>query len=198
MMHASAETMAQPSQPDGHLRPEEIANYLSGTPDPARERAEAHLRACDECRRELIKVNRLVQAHRRRRRRLIVVPLAAAAVLALMLVPRPQDQEDATRRVRAGGEGGQRIEAVRPVDGASVSSDSITFTWRPATEGAQYALQITDTAGDIVLSQSTADTTLMVAARLLRPGQTYIWYLDALLPNGESATTGLRRFTIPP
>ena len=198
MTDVSLEIMAQPSQPDGHLRPEQIATYLSGSLDPARRRAEAHLRVCDECRRELVEINRLVQVHRRRRRLLIVVPLAAAAGLTLLLVPRLQDEGEATRRVRAGEEGGQRIEAVRPVDGASVSSDSITFTWRSVTDGAQYALQVTDSVGDIVLSESTADTILMVAARLLRPGQTYIWYVDALLPNGESATTGLRRFAIPP
>lgn len=190
--------MTEPSQRDAHLRPEEIAEYLSGSDGPGRQRAEAHLKGCDECCRELIEVNRLAHAYRRRHRRLVLVPVAAAAVLALIMIPRVQGPADGTRRIRAGNEGGQRIEVVRPVDGASVRSDSITFVWKPAAEGAQYALQITDATGDVALSEFTADTTLMVASGMLPPGQAYIWYLDALLPNGESATTGLRRFTIPP
>ncbi len=191
--------MNQSGQPEAHLSPDEIAEYLNGGSETERRRAEAHLGVCDECRQELLAVGRLVRARTRARSRrcLALVPVAAAAVLALLFVPGLFEEADGPR-ARAGDESGQRIEVLSPADGVSVTSDSIAFAWRPVAVGAQYSLHVTDEVGDVVLSEPTADTVLMIHAGLLRPGETYIWYLDALLPDGESATTGLRRFTIPP
>jgi hypothetical protein len=50
-----------------------------------------------------------------------------------------------------------------------------------------------------VWTESTSDTTLAprAAAKLSRGGS-YFWYVDALGPDGRSATTGVQRIQISP
>jgi hypothetical protein len=90
------------------------------------------------------------------------------------------------------------VEVVAPVNDSAITEDSIRFVWRNVGEVAQYSMKVTDTAGDVLMSQTTTDTVSAIAVTAdLRAGHTYFWYVDALFGDGESATTGIRRFNIP-
>lgn len=191
----------QSQQPDDHLSPEQIARYLDPTASVLdQKRMEAHLAKCDYCRGEVVATKRLIQARKRNRRWLFAVPVAAAAAVVFLLVAPPsQDSLDEGRPVRAGSEGGQRVEVVAPANDSSIAADSISFIWRDVGDVAQYSLRVTDTTGDVVVSETSSDTVLVLATRQhFRPGRTYFWFVDALFGDGESATTGIRRFKIPP
>ena len=86
-----------------------------------------------------------------------------------------------------------------PVNDAVVPGDSVVFTWRGTGSGTEYTFTVTGTTGRIVLERSTVDTTLVVpVVPALTRGSTYFWYVDAVLINGEPATTGTHRFLISP
>jgi hypothetical protein len=137
----------------------------------------------------------------RRRLLLMLTPVAAAAAAAgiLLFAPRSGEPLGNGRAFRAAGEGIQRVEIVAPTNDSTVSTDSIRFTWRSAGADVQYALAVTDLDGEPVFSESTSDTTLVLSVVGNLPlGRTYFWFVDALFTDGESATTGIHRFSIPP
>ncbi len=70
--------------------------------------------------------------------------------------------------------------------------------WRPVAPDVHYLVQVSDTLGDVVVSESVSDTTLTIPVRALGPGQDYIWFIDALLPNGESTSSGIKRLKLAP
>jgi hypothetical protein len=89
------------------------------------------------------------------------------------------------------------LEAISPLDGAVTAKDSVVFTWRSLGTEVSYRLTLTDERGDLIWSVGTTDTMVLLpsSAKLLS-GRTNIWYVDALLADGRSATTGARRFRI--
>ncbi len=103
--------------------------------------------------------------------------------------------------VRAGSspEGIPRFGTVNPSSAQPVPADSVVFVWRRAGAEASYRLTVTDPAGGQMWTTATADTVapLPASVRLAR-GQAYFWYVDALLPTGESATTGVQEFRTAP
>ena len=72
------------------------------------------------------------------------------------------------------------------------------FTWRSVAEGATYRLSLTDEAGDVLWTVNTPDTTVALVDIMLEADQLYYWYVDALLHDGGSATTGVQQFMTPP
>jgi hypothetical protein len=176
---------------------------VDGALSPAeRHHVEAHLATCSVCRAETVHVGRLVRARERRKRLFVVVPVAAAAAAAgiLLLTSSPSEPSPLTGRVfRDAGDGAQRLEVVAPIDDSTVVSDSLRFVWRSAGTDVQYALAVTDSNGGPIMSETTADTTLVFpVVPNLAAGQTYFWFVDALFNDGESATSGIHRFIIPP
>jgi hypothetical protein len=149
-----------------------------------------------------VHVGRLVRARERRKRLFVGVPVAAAAAAAgiLLFTSRPPEPSPLAGRVfRDAGEGAQRLEVVAPANDSAIVSDSLRFVWRSAGADVQYGLSVTDTNGGPITSESTSDTTMAFpVAPNFAAGQTYFWFVDALFNDGESATTGIHRFTIPP
>ena len=181
-----------------HLSAEEVAGYLDRALSSAeQERIEAHLADCAKCRGELTEVARVRRARPRWTRWYVTTPAAAAAAVILLLVWRPgvPGSSDVLRDTEIGAEGIPRFGVVAPVEVSPVAPDSVVFVWRAAGADAHYQLTLTDVTGDPLWSGTTADTTAGLPIDvLLGRGQAYFWYVDALLPDGESATTGVQQF----
>jgi hypothetical protein len=86
------------------------------------------------------------------------------------------------------------LAAVSPPNDAAVAPDAVTFVWHAAGPDAHYRLTLTEPNGRTAWTAETSDTMLRVPPGIaLARDRTYYWYVDALLPDGRSATTGVRR-----
>jgi hypothetical protein len=187
-----------------HLASEEVAAYLDNTLSEAEcARVKAHLADCDVCRKEIVSVSKLLEGAPRSRRRVIALStLTAAAVLTVFLVRPSIDSElPASGPLRGrdapfASEGVSGIRAIAPI-GRQTNGDGILFVWHPALPGATYRFTLTDDRGGKIWVGSTNDTTLAIPKQTaLLPNRNYNWYVDALLPDGSSATTGITSFQV--
>jgi hypothetical protein len=88
---------------------------------------------------------------------------------------------------------------VTPAEGASVRGDSVAFLWRSEGSDVHYVLTVTDQNGDVVWTEGTQDTIIVPPREIgLKPDGVYFWYVDALLADARSSTTGVREFIIRP
>ena len=186
--------------------------YVSGRLNAERGLAdlETHLLTCSACREEVrigmvVRAAAAVPAARRRpwrltRRESWLTLGAAAAAAVVLFIARPTSHDGAVpAAVRGGTEGTPAIADVSPATGAVVSPASLAFVWRSAGTSAQYRLTVTNERGDIVWTGVSADTARRLPASVrLHSGASYFWYVDALLPDGGSATSQARRFTMTP
>jgi len=186
--------------------------YVSGRLSAERDVSdlETHLLTCDTCREEVWlgsvvlaelgapgALNR-VRSLPRRKSWLFLGAAAAAALVFVIARPTSQDRSDRPV-VRGHEEGIPAISAVSPGAGAGVSRASLAFVWRSAGAGAQYRLTVTSERGDVVWTGASADTVQHVPPNArLRGGESYFWYVDALLPDGAGATSRVQRFTLAP
>jgi hypothetical protein len=183
--------VSAPSERTGeHMRDVEVAAYLDRRlSGPDRERAEAHLADCAECRREVQEVHRLLN-HSARPRRLLLGAglLAAAASLVLFLRPSVVDP------LRGGGTP-PALTAYGPTGDAPLAS--LRFVWAAAPGATAYRLTISGGNGVPVWSGSVADTVFALPDSVaLGPDQRYVWIADALLADGFSRSTGLHEFRL--
>jgi hypothetical protein len=188
-----------------HLGSQEVAAYLDNTLSDAEcARVKAHMADCDVCREEVVSVSKLLERAPQSRRRAIAFSTmaAAAAVLAFLLV-RPSLDWNAPGKVPVRGgdtpfasEGTSGASAIAPI-GRQNGGDSVLFVWHRASSGATYRFTLTDERGEKIWVGSTNDTTLAIPKpTALIPNRTYNWYVDVLLPDGSSATTGIMSFQI--
>jgi anti-sigma factor RsiW len=163
-------------------------------------RVEAHLAECAECRQEVVAVRRLLRSRSRRWAWPAMAGLGVAATL-LLILSRPGDQS------RPGGpplrgDGSEPRDApvaLAPAPNVTVSPESIGFAWRGAAGAVSYRLTLTDERGDVVWSSQTPDTTVVLPGSVrLTNGRAYYWYVDALLPDARSTTTGVKEFRVGP
>lgn len=84
---------------------------------------------------------------------------------------------------------------VRPQAAALLSARELHFIWRGIGPEASYRLTLTEDVGDVVWRVSTTDTqaTLPPDSALARE-RTSFWYVDVLLLDGKSSTSGVREF----
>lgn len=187
-----------------HVSPEHVAAYLHGRLTGAdRERAVSHFARCAECRRELTELGDLVPTKRAPRSwRLITA--SAAAIVAFVVLPRVVgDNENGVGRVRTDQDirlpsGTLAIAIVAPAERTTIARTDITLTWHPVAQGATYTVTVQDSSGTEVWKRAALlDTSITVpdSARL-HPGQFYFWSVDARLPDGTTANTGVRTFTV--
>lgn len=190
-----------------HLSAEEVAAYLSRAVSPEeREKIEAHLAACSACCDEVAfhaHLEDLEAAHRPSWRRPTIAVLSAAAVLAGVLLIGPQFKATLVGdqpRLREGQASIERelrptIAVLAPDGDNPVHRDSVYFAWSPVAPDALYGLTLTDPSGARMWGTTTRDTMLQLPSDIvLARGSVYFWYVDALLPSGESPSTGARRF----
>ena len=184
----------------GHLTPEMIAAYLEREVSGEGQQAvQQHLLTCKECRLDLAEASELGAVRRRVRWLAVGLPAAAAAVLAVVLLgPAMRDATDDTPVLRgAQAVGTERFEAVSPINGTEMSRDSLVFHWRSEGTQAHYVMTLTDENGDVLWTTGTSDTTLGLPRDVgLVSGQTYFWYVDALLEGARSSTTGVQEFSV--
>jgi len=184
-----------------HPDTEAVAAYLSdGLPPAARANLEAHFARCRACRNEVTAARELLDRRRAWKHWKLTVPLAAAAVAVLVLAGSLRDRGlREAGRLREGRtltpDLAPAITPVAPADGESVARDRPAFVWRRQANDPLYRFTVTDVSGRVVWVGETSDTTLSLPADVsLRGGREYLWYVDALGSDGQSATTGIRRF----
>ena len=189
---------------NAHPRNEDVAAYVEGGLTPAERTAfEAHLAECLECRRVATEAALLLGEEARRRKWVVAAPaaaLAAAAALALFVIlPAGEHGPPVRDTMRSGSDRGLEslpaVEITLPVAENSVQPDSVRFVWRRAAPEALYRLAVTDSAGGRVWETTTSDTTAGIPSDLgLEAGRRYFWYVDALLPDGTEASSGVEEF----
>ena len=181
-----------------HLEAREISAYLDRTLTAMeRERVEAHLADCAECRREAIEVSRVRSTVGRRSRWLIGPPIAAAAAIAFLVLLRSGENPGTGPVFREGGaEPASTVVVVSPTDTDAIRPHTLTLTWRSAGAGVSYRVSVTDQTGDVAWSASTSDTTARLPATVRLRSTRYHWYVDALLPDGRSITSGVHSFQV--
>jgi hypothetical protein len=194
---------------DGHLDitsqqhpdADELSAYVDGSLGEAdRERVEAHLASCDDCRKDVVEVVRLFQFQPRRRVWYVAAGLAAAALAGLLLFAPASNESGPAGPVLRGPTmdvpaGTSAVQIVQPGEGATLAADDVRFTWRAAAPGASYRVTVTDQNGDVVWSASTADTAASLPPdSVLSREQAYFWYVDALMPDGTSTSSGVHEF----
>ena len=181
-----------------HLDSSDVASYLDrALPLVERERVEAHLAECSPCREEVIEVSRLRRRRAVRRGWLVLAPIAAAAAIAVIVISRPSGPLETGPILRDGGvETSPTVFLVSPADSGIVERRGVSFTWRSGGARVSYRLTVTDERGDVLWSSVVTDTTARLPATIALPaGRTSFWYVDALLPDGRSVTSGVRRVT---
>lgn len=188
-----------------HLDSNQIAAYLTEELTTEQlEQVEDHLSRCPECRDEIAVVAEVVGGAKRKSRRPVagIAVAAAAIVAAILLIQSPTDISTSGPVMRDGSESAEepvQMAVVFPENGADVVLDSLKFVWRGAEAMATYRFTLTQANGDVLWTQSTPDTVLTLTSEVgVRSGQTYFWYVDALLPEGRTSTTGTYLFRTRP
>ena len=182
---------------DGHVSDLEIAAYLDrGLSGAERDRIEAHLAECAECRQSVLENDELVRRVRRPRRLLVGSAVASAAALLIMValpMLRGGDGDPATPVFRGAGAMASLI-AYGPSGESRVQS--LRFVWSPAPGAMSYRLTVSRADGSTLWTRSGRDTVAVLPDSVtLRAGDRYFWVSDALLADGGSRSTGLREFT---
>jgi hypothetical protein len=154
-----------------------------------------HVMACPSCRREFDLLRAVEQAGvesgarqprvRWQWQRIAPIGLAASLLLALgvtIALNRAGERRDIPRGAIAG------VTLLAP--GAQVAADEpVRFVWQPVRHANRYVLEVLErSGGKPVLSRETADTALVLAPTLLKPGAEYQWWVRAVTPAGELAS----------
>lgn len=191
-----------------HLDAGRMAAYLERACDAAeRSRIEAHLAECADCCQELVAVDETLRTYpggRRGRVTIPIVALAAAAVLAVLIVFRPsgeggpgQSTVQAPILQRSEPEKRTSIAIRGPEAGEVVEARDVILRWAFLEPDARYLVTVTTADGDSVWAIMTADTSSQIPIDLEAGGE-YLWYVDALLPDGSSASSGIHHFRVSP
>lgn len=181
-----------------HVSPEALAAYIDKRLDQdGRAAVVAHLADCADCRQELIDARRVLRPGRAGRVAGVAVGLALAASLLVMVLP--IDRTGAGRessQVRSGTEPTSLV-AYGPI--GELISTAVELVWGSAGPNAAYRVALTMSDGTPVWRTSTSDTVAAVPDSVrLGPDATYRWWVDALLPDGTTRSTGIREFRTPP
>jgi len=169
--------------------------------EPDRTDFEAHLLTCATCREE-VRLGMVVRAElgapKRRGRSWWWVGVGAAAAVLILFVARPPFRSNPDGTVKRGGtEGLPAVTAISPAAEAVLPAEPVRFVWHSAGPNVQYRLTVTNQQGDVVWSFGTADTAAVLPASVrVQRSDPYFWYVDALLPDGRSATSRVQRFNV--
>jgi hypothetical protein len=192
-----------PSEPirprEGHLESGEIAAYLdSGLAPSERSRVEAHLADCDDCRREVVDVNRLMRARPSPRRWYVPVgAVAAAAVATFLLISRAGNDSLGSPDYREP----VITTTVAPVAIAprGVITTAERLIWSSVPHADRYLVAVFDDTGRVLWEKQTTDTaTLLPDSIRFEPGASYDWKVRAQTSWNRWVSSDLVEFSIRP
>jgi anti-sigma factor RsiW len=180
-----------------HLEPTEVVGYVGHTLRAEdRRRVERHLADCDLCTEEVAAISRLGGSRRRHSRWLPYV--AAAAVLAGIVLLLPRGGSRGGADTLRDGTPDDAIAVVAPLEGAAVAAPP-TLVWRGVPGATTYRVMVTGLDGDSLWAAHTSDTAVTLPETIVADsGLTRHWYVDALLSDGGSRSTGVRAFRTSP
>lgn len=191
--------------PLSHLDDDAVAAYIDGSmSDSDRRLAESHLSLCDDCRGEVVAASAAVSSapkvnSRSWRSWRGVGAVAAAAVMIAVAATLTRDASDRdVVRDASAPEYGARptVTVVNPSDGTRLS-DERRFVWRGVADGTSYRFTIGDSSAQPIYSITVQDTSAVIPASVqLVSGRQYFWYVDAIRPDGMTASSGLKSFTV--
>jgi hypothetical protein len=116
-------------------------------------------------------------------------------LLAVVLPP----ESSSPSGQRSGSEREQLLETISPAPTAEVAPGPVTFAWRSAGAGANYTLTLQEADGRIAWVSAVDDTVVLAPDSIVfAPGRTWFWSVDAVLPDGQSRSTGLQRLRTRP
>lgn len=183
-----------------HLEADEVAAYVDGAvAGDERQRIQAHLATCADCRQEMHEILGVVRALPAKppSRRRIWLPAAAAAVIAIVLAW-PRRHEDS---LTSGGEHRQGAVtttiAPRPLTpvGSAVRGDTLIWSSVPGAD--VYAIRLFG-ASSLLWEGQTSDTVAALPATVgIRAGATYYWKVEARTGFGRWAASDLVEFIAP-
>jgi hypothetical protein len=187
---------SDPTTSEAHLDPAEVVGYIQQTLSAdSRRRAERHLADCEMCTEEVAAIARLARPTGSPR---WLPYAAAAAVLAgvVLLVPRG-DRRAGGDTLRDGGPA-DAIAVVAPADGAVLPGPP-TLVWLAVPKAATYRVMVTGSDGDSLWAAHTSDTAITLPETIAADsGVTRHWYVDALLADGSSLSSGMQSFRTGP
>jgi hypothetical protein len=182
-----------------HIDPQELAAFIDGGLDGSElNTVVVHLADCDVCRAEVAAVRDTLAADVRRVRPAWIAA-AAAVVLAGVFFLGSLVQTGATDTgpvLRNGDEATSSIVTVAPGD--SVDSADLRFVWRSVGDDATYTVRLMRTDGEVVWSEAQVrDTSRAIPADVsLATGNTYLWTVEGLRPDGRSFASRTQRFVV--
>jgi anti-sigma factor RsiW len=187
---------SDPTTSQAHLDPAEVAGYVGGTiSGDARRRVERHLADCEMCTEEVAGITRLARPTGSPR---WLPYAAAAAVLAGLIVFWPRSGARIGDDTLRDGGPAAAVTVVEPADGAVVAGPP-TLVWRAVPRAVIYRVLVTGSDGDSLWAVHTSDTTVLLppvggaSAATVRH-----WYVDALLADGSSLSSGMRSYQARP
>lgn len=184
---------------------ETLAAFLDGRLDAEEHaRVQERLAADPAARAEMLAAARLVEQasalrpQTARWRARASLAAAAAALIAIGVLSRNERSAPSTTPVaterRSDAEDGGRIALLTPSERQPVEPASVLFSWG-AVGNASYRLTVTDSLGGTLWTTTTASPRVRLPASVrLEPSRRYYWYVDALLLDGSSLTSGPRAF----
>jgi hypothetical protein len=131
-----------------------------------------------------------------------VAAAAVAAAVLLIAVPVVRDEAEGPPTLRAPKAATERealggIAVVSPQGGTPIERTVLTFAWESVAPGASYRVTMTDSAGVQIWAAETDQTRMSAPSDLdLEPGASYLWFVDAVLPDGSTATSGVQMLQI--
>lgn len=183
-----------------HLTTDEVAGFVEQVLGAEHKtRVTEHLADCAHCQAAVVRASQTLRLDRRSSKLAVGVPLAAAAIIALVVLnPFAGDPDGPLLRSEfAPDVAAARIAVHQPAD--STRMGDLGFAWASVESGIAYRISLTTADGSDVWTGGTADTSIVLPSETdLTPGAVYYWSVDALLADGRSATTGIRRLYIEP
>ncbi|TFH64489.1 MAG: hypothetical protein E4G90_07985 [Gemmatimonadales bacterium] len=188
------ESVDDPSCPD----PEEILALVEArSAEEDRLRTLDHLAQCPQCQRDFSLLRTLADA--RPVQKLQVRPWMAAAASAVIFFGAGYG---VWRGARGEGDAVLRgpessVDLMSPAAGA-VGPGEVGFQWRPIEDAFEYIFEILDQEGQSLLSQATADTSLLLDLGEhpeLAGGLS--WWVRARLKDGTERSSEVRRLDLP-
>ncbi|MBI3004878.1 MAG: hypothetical protein HYY49_05615 [Ignavibacteriales bacterium] len=125
------------------------------------------------------------------RGRVVVAGLAAVVVVVGVLL---LTQEERTSRFRADTES-QVSLMLMPLDGARVESRS-SFYWSSVADAYAYRVEIFHAKGLSLWNTTLTDTSVSLPATVVfEPGSSYLWRVEALMPDTRIYRSEIQKFT---